>query len=83
MPLTRHPADRLRQHVQRGCAVPHPEHATIGRVRITGPHHAPLAVVEGRRIPAAGDAPVTVRWEVVQRPLGLDALLVERGNPSA
>jgi hypothetical protein len=57
--------------------------AAIGRVRITGPHHAPFVVVEGRRIPAAGDAPVTVRWEVVQRPLGFDALLVERGNPSA
>jgi hypothetical protein len=54
----------------------------IGRVRITGPHHAPFVVVEGRRIPAAGDAPVTVRWEVVQRPLGLDALRVECGNPS-
>jgi hypothetical protein len=47
----------------------------IGRVRITGPHHAPFVVVEGWRIP--------VRWEVVQRPLGFDAMLVERGNPSA
>jgi hypothetical protein len=57
--------------------------AAIGRVRIAGPHHAPFVVVEGQRFPAAGDAPVTVRWEVVQLPLGFDALLVERGNPSA
>ncbi len=52
--------------------------AAIGRMCITGPHHAPFLVVEGQRFPAAGNAPVTV-----QRPLGFDALLVERGNPSA
>ena len=58
-------------------------HATIARVNITGPHHAPFVILEGRNIPATGPAPVLLKWKAIKATVNYAAQLVDSGNAFA
>jgi hypothetical protein len=54
--------------------------ATLARVQLTGPNHAPFIVVEVR--PKADErGAVTFQWRTLKKQLGYDTKITERGDP--